>query len=332
MSLAPAFVALASGFLDSTGAVLLVSVVVAALIGLAIYALIGQHRNVGSRVGTFVAPYANPTPADRQATLVERALGDPRARQIGRSPFWKTLVVELDVAGIDINPQTLVLGTAIASVLVAWILATELSSPLGALLGLAVPFAAYAVVRYLADRQRRAFDEQLPDNLGVIAAAMRAGQTFVGALSTVVDDAPEPSRRELKRAVTDEQLGIPLDEALGHVTERMHSEDFQHVALVASLQRDTGGNTAEVIDLVQDTIRERLEIRRLVRALTAQGRLAGVVLSFLPIGLLVAISLINPDYIKPMFHDTIGVIMLVVSGIMVVVGGFVINKIIQIKV
>ena len=84
---------------------------------------------------------------------------------------------------------------------------------------------------------------------------MRSGQTFVGALTAVLEDAPEPSQRELRRAVMDEQLGIPLTDALGQVTERMKSEDFQHVAIVASLQRETGGNTAEVIDLVAETVR-----------------------------------------------------------------------------
>ncbi len=90
------------------------------------------------------------------------------------------------------------------------------------------------------------------------------------------------------------------------VTERMKSEDFQHIAIVASLQRETGGNTAEVVDLVAETVRERIEIRRMVRGLTAQGRLSGGVLSMLPVGLLILISLLNPVYVHPLFHSTAG--------------------------
>ena len=102
------------------------------------------------------------------------------------------------------------------------------------------------------------------------------------------------------------------------------------MALIATLQRETGGNTAEVVELVADTIRERLELRQMVRSLTAQGRLAGLILSALPLGLLLMVSLINPQYIHPLFHTTIGVILLVFAGLMSVLGSLVIRKIVQI--
>jgi tight adherence protein B len=98
------------------------------------------------------------------------------------------------------------------------------------------------------------------------------------------------------------------------------------------LQRETGGNTAEVIDLVADTIRERIEIRRMVRSLTAQGRLAGVVLSLLPVGLLVIISLLNPAYTHPLFHTTIGLVALGIGVGCTGAGSFLINKIVNIKI
>src|SRR5207245_648244 len=131
---------------------------------------------------------------------------------------------------------------------------------------------------------------------------------------------------------TDEQLGIPLPEALGHVTERMRSDDFHHVAVVATLQRDTGGNTAEVIDLVTETIRERLDLRRMVRSLTAQGRLSALMLSSLPAALLLFISLIDPGYTKPLFHQTVGIIALVVTTVLVVLGSVILSRIVNIKI
>jgi tight adherence protein B len=112
----------------------------------------------------------------------------------------------------------------------------------------------------------------------------------------------------------------------------MDSRDFEHVALVAALQRETGGNTAEVIDSVTETIRERLDLRRLVRTLTAQGRLSGWIVTALPVALLVIVSLINPHYIHPLFHRTAGVIALSMAAVMLVAGFFVIRRIVDIKV
>ena len=183
-----------------------------------------------------------------------------------------------------------------------------------------------------ANRQRRTFDEQLPDNLGVVASALRAGNTFAGSLGVVANDAPEPSRRELRRALADEQLGVPLVDALNKISDRMKSTDFHHVALVATLQAETGGNTAEVLDVVTETIRDRIDLRRMVRTLTAQGRLAGMILSGMPVMLLIALSFINPHYTSPLFHKTAGIIALVVAGVLVVSGSLIIRKIVNIDV
>jgi tight adherence protein B len=189
-----------------------------------------------------------------------------------------------------------------------------------------------AVVRQRANRQRQLFAEQLPDNLQVLASALRAGHSLVGALSVVVDDSAEPSRSEFKRVIADEQLGVPLEDAIEVVAERMQSRDLSQVGLVAALQHETGGNTAEVLDRVADTVRERFELRRLVRTLTAQGRMSRWVLTSLPIGLLLVITLLNPDYIEPLYTNPIGRVVLVVAGLMVVSGSLVIRKIIDIKV
>jgi len=273
----------------------------------------------------------DPNKSDRRS-LVERALGDKQARTIARLPVMERLRLEIDVSAAKFSLEQAMIVTVLVTILVGWLLATATGSPIAAVLALFVPFLANFGIKIAADRKRREFSDQLPDNLQVIASAMRAGQTFVGAMRSVLEDAPEPSQREFRRAVTDESLGIPLTEALGQVTERMKSEDFQHVAIVAALQRETGGNTAEVIDLVADTVRERIAIRRLVRGLTAQGRLSGGVLSLLPVFLLIVISVVNPTYMHPMFHKTVGLIALGVAVGLVIAGGMVIRKIIEINV
>lgn len=320
---------IATAFFSSTAGAIVVSAVCGLLLGLAVLLAVGRKTDVSRRVGEFVASTGGELDT---RSLVERALGDKKSRTIDRSPFFTQLKLELDVAEVPIGLEQLLAIIALVTVLVGWLVVTEVNSPIAAPLALLVPAVAYFGLKMKADRQRRTFGEQLPDNLQVIASAMRAGQTFVGALQAVVDDAPEPSAKELRRAVTDEALGVPLTDALGQVTERMKSEDFQHVTIVAGLQRDTGGNTAEVIDLVADTIRGRIEIRRLVRGLTAQGRLAGFILSGLPAALLLIISVINPSYAHPLFHTTGGIIALIFAFILMVIGSVIIRKIVNISV
>ena len=308
----------------------MISVACGALIGLAVLMATDRRVSVAKRISFYINSDANALDPGR--SLIERALGDRQARQITRSPFMTRLRVEMEVADLKFGPEQLIVLLVVATVLVGWLLASSTHSFVAALLGLFVPVLASAGIAVLAGRQRRAFSEQLPDNLSVIASAMRAGQTFTGALRAVLDDAPEPSKRELRRVVLDEQLGTPLADALNRVTERMRSEDFQQVAIVASLQRETGGNTAEVIELVAATVQERIEIRRMVRGLTAQGRLSGGVLSLMPVGLLILVSLTDPSYVHPLFHTTPGMIAMCVGLGLVVVGGLVMRKIIQIKV
>jgi tight adherence protein B len=292
--------------------------------------LVTPRRSVRHRVGKFVTTTTQQRAKSWTAALIERAFADDRRSDGGR--LWERFSSDVELARIGMSPAQILALTTVATALLGWLLAAATESPLAALLALCVPAVAALAIRTKIERQRRAFDEQLPDNLQVIASAMRAGHTFVGALALVAEDAPEPSRRELRRVLADEQLGVPLNVALNRVTERMRSRDFEHVALVAALQRETGGNTAEVIDTVTETIRERLDVRRLVRTLTAQGRLAGRVLSALPIALLLLISLINPHYIHPLFHRTPGLIALGFCVAMLISAFLIIRRIVDIKI
>jgi tight adherence protein B len=319
------------GFLHSGLAALLLSLIVAVLVGIAVWALTRKRNEVSARVGEYMLPANAVSGRERERSLVELALGDSQARALQRSPRWRALATELDIAAIPIAPLQYMVLSVIAIPVVGWFAALVTGRSFAFVIGLGAPPFAVWFARYRADRERRKFDEQLPDNLSVVASAMRAGQTFMGALQAVIDTAPEPSKRELRRAITDAQLGVPIDEALGELGERLKSRDFQHVALIAHLQRETGGNTAEVVELVADTIRERLELRQMVRALTAQGRLAGLILSCLPLGVLVIISLLNPSYMHPMYHSTIGIAMLIFAAVMSLAGSFAIRKIVTIE-
>jgi tight adherence protein B len=318
-------------FWHTTKAAVLACVLCALLIGLAAMALLAPRRSVHRRVAPFIAAAPAEKTKSWTGTLLERAFPDD-GRGLEHSRRWARLVQEIELAQIGLPLEQIIAFTGVGTILVGWLLVIVTGSPVAAVLALCLPVSVRIAIRVRVDRERRAFDDQLPDNLQVVAAAMRAGHTFVGALAIVAEDAPEPSRRELSRVLADEQLGIPLADALSGVTVRMNSRDFEHVALVAALQRETGGNTAEVIDSVTDTIRERLDLRRLVRTLTAQGRISGWVVTALPVALLLIISVVNPHYVHPLFHRTAGIIALGVAALMLVSGFLIIRRIVDIKV
>ena len=236
----------------------------------------------------------------------------------------------LEIAGIEMSASRLVAWTAAVTIFTAFLLA--LVSPMLLLVGLLTPFLVRGLVRRRLRTVRDEFADQLPPNLQVLASALRAGHSFSGALGVVVENGEDPSRRELRRAVTDDQLGVPMDEALRRIAVRMESRDLEQVALLSELQRTAGGNAAEVLDTVVETIRERADIRRLVRTLTAQGRLARWILTAVPVFAAGFLTLIQPDVMKPLYTTTGGHVALALAGALVLAGSLVIQKIVEIEV
>jgi tight adherence protein B len=266
------------------------------------------------------------------AQITEKML-DGTDSMLRGSGWWQRFRWQNDIAKVTMPPEQIIVltgvGSLLALVLIKYVTGSLL---LAVILALVIPFGVRFSLKKKLERQRKLFAEQLPDNLQVLASALRAGHSFIGALSVVVNDAPEPARSEFQRVVADEQLGVPIDEALHVVVERMQSRELEQVALVGALQRETGGNTAEVLDQVVDTIRERFELQRTVQTLTAQGRMSRWVLTGLPLFLLLVITIINPGYMSVMYDSTGGRVVLVMSGISVICGSFVIKRIVNIKV
>jgi tight adherence protein B len=320
-----------AGFWGSSVALVIVSFLCAFLIGLIVVALVAlrpKGRTVRQRVEGFVPAEVldDDDHAVKSRVLVEAE------KSLSRTRWWASFNEELEIGAIKMPAVRFIAATAVGTLIAVWLLTAITGSALGGLLGLATPFCVWTFVSRKADRQRKLFAEQLADNLQVIASAMRAGHSFVGALSVAVQDSPEPARSEFQRAVTDEKLGVPLDETLGVVARRMKSTDLEQVTLVSLLQRETGGGTAEVIDRVSETIRERAELRRTVQTLTAQGRMARWIVSAIPPGLLIIISAINSEYMQPLFHTSTGHVLLVLGAGMVIAGSLVIKRIVNIEV
>jgi tight adherence protein B len=260
------------------------------------------------------------------------ATDEQTAEQQGGSGLLGRLDEALEIAQINTSSATLVVGTIIATVFGFLLLDLATGGPWWALLALLIPLGVREfVVRKLA-RRRKAFAEQLPDMLQVVSAALRAGQSFAGALAVVVESSTDPMKSEMQRVVADEQLGVPLERSVAVVVKRMKSRDLEQVALVAELQRESGGNAAEVVDRVAETIRERFELQRLINTLTIQGRMSRWIVSALPVGLLLALAVINPHYMHPLVSSLGGKILLGLAAALVVGGSLVIKKIVDIKV
>jgi tight adherence protein B len=161
---------------------------------------------------------------------------------------------------------------------------------------------------------------------------MRTGHSFVGAFSQYLEHAPEPTATEFRRLVADERLGVPLETALNRVVERMDNRDLRQVGLVSVLQRETGGNGAEALDRVVGNIRARDDLRRLVRTLTAQGRMAQAVLSGLPLVTLLALRAIGGEQMNSLFHTGYGRGLILLSALLVLGGAAWIGRIVKIEV
>ena len=318
-------------FVQSQVGVVATSVVFALVVALGLVALIRPRpRTLRRRMAEFVSVTLRERGSKRgaQGDLVlaraEKSLAETR--------WWARFGEELEVGEIRIPAMQILLATLVGTFAAAWLILTLTGALFFVPLALGVPLLVRSLIARRAEKQRHLFAEQLPDNLQVISSALRAGHSLSSALAVLVEDCSEPSRREFRRVVADERLGAPLDETLVDVARRMQSRDLEQVALVAALQRETGGNTAEVLDRVAETVRGRFELRRLVRTLTTQGRMSRWVLSLLPVGLLLVMSALNPGYVAPLFTNPAGRVLLVLGAVMIVTGSLVIKRIVNIKV
>jgi tight adherence protein B len=298
----------------------------AAVVALLVIGLVQPRRsNLPARMAEFVS-----------IRSLQRDKGQASAaEQAGREQppaFWTRFERTLEIAEIKAAPETIVAGTFAATALTFLLIFAGTGSPWWALFALGVPYLVREwVVRTLARRRSR-FAEQLPDALQVVASALRSGHSFAGALAVVVESASEPMKSEMQRVVADEQLGVPIQNSLAVVAERMASRDVEQLALVAQLQREAGGNAAEVIDRVAETVRERFDLRRLIQTLTMQGRMTRWIVSALPIGIVLVLQIENPHYLHPLLASTGGKVVFGLAAAWAVAGSFVIKKIVEIEV
>jgi tight adherence protein B len=309
-----------------------VVVSVLALIGFAIFTAIDvRNRSLRRRMSAYVT-----VPSEEESRLrraeVAQMLADTAQRTVGGQRWWQRFESDVDLGGFSLSPLAIAAWTIVGGIFASLAAAVYFQSLFGLLVGIAAPFVTRWIVSRRVRKMKRAFEEQLADNLDVLAGAMRTGHSTMGALSVMVDSAIEPSKTEFRRVLQDEQLGVPLDDALLVMARRMESYDAEQLGLVMRLQREAGGNTAEVLDRVAEVIRGRMELRRLVDVLTAQARISRWILTGLPIFVLFALSFTGGDYLDPMLSSLVGKIALVCGAILVLIGSFWIKQIAKLDV
>jgi tight adherence protein B len=316
-------------FWASTLASVLVVAVCAVLLGALVAFVLVRRTKPGSvreRVSAFVGPAVPVTADDKNVTVVR----EPRSPATAR--WWADLQEKVDIGRIDRTPAEVVYLTAIGAVAALALVTLLVGNVLLGLLAFAlVPLASRALVNKRVERQRRLFGEQLPAHLQELAAAMRAGHSMTSGIAVMASAASEPTQREFQRVVADEQLGSPLEEALGAVAVRMHAEDMGQVALVAELNRQAGGSMAEVLDRVAESVRARAELTLELRTLTAQARGSRWIVTSIPPILLLLIDIVNPSYLAPLFDTGTGHVLLGIAVGLILLGSMVMGRIVSIE-
>jgi tight adherence protein B len=252
---------------------------------------------------------------------------------MSRSSRTGRLAETLARADLRLKSSEWVLGVAGAGVVLGLLLWLRFGNPVFLLVGPPAMWMFSGIaLKVLQSRRTRAFDRQLGDTLTLLSNALKAGYSFAQAVNTVAKSASPPIAEEFARATREMALGISVDDALNHMVKRNMSEDFDLMVTAVQIHRVVGGNLAEILDTIAHTIRERVRIKGEIRTLTAQARASGWIITMLPIGLAVMLSVISPDYFNPMFSHTMGIVMLAIGGFSMLVGFAIIQKIVKIEV
>jgi tight adherence protein B len=231
----------------------------------------------------------------------------------------------LEQASISLSPPAFILMVVCATVVLAslGVLAGRLSAwsvPLAVLFAALGPLGAYLVLQSRTAARRARFADQLDDTLALLAGGLRAGHSLLRAVDAVSQETEDPTSTELARVVNESRIGRDLGDALDNTAERMRSDDFRWVAQAIAINREVGGNLADVFDQVGHTIRERNQIRRQVRSLSAEGRLSAIILIALPIGVFTFLFITQPNYFAGFFSNIFGIIALAVAVVLLIVG------------
>jgi len=320
---------------------LFMAFIVFAVVALAAFSLINliDKRNAQARLikerlaAERKAPERNPE--EELALLRDEQLSQIPALDtlLRRSARVSQLQKTLAQAGMQMRAGNFLGVSALSSVacaIVSYLLTKRAEVGWFALIvGFAVP---YAYAQFRRNKRFEKFEELFPEAIDTLARAVRAGHAFTTALEMITDEVAEPVSGEFRQLFEEQKFGMPVRDALINLTDRMPLVDVKFFVTAVMLQRETGGNLAEILDNLSYVIRERFKIQRQVRVYTAQGRLTMALLMGMPPIIVVMMMALNPSFIHPLFADPIGHALLVLGITLQTIGYFVIRKIIRIQV
>jgi Flp pilus assembly protein TadB len=292
---------------------------------------VNRYRMVGA-VGVPVQLVAAPTPGQESSAFTRRTLElvDKTVRARGQR---ERLVSELDRAGIRVRPEEWAVLQVCAVIIMAAVIAVLAGSlwglPFGGLIGY---LACRYFIQFKTGRRIRAFEEQLPDTLQLVAGSLRSGFSMSQALGGVVREGTEPTAGEFARALTEVRIGAELEDALDNVAERMRCDDLFLVVMAMRIAREVGGNLAEVLQNTVVTMRDRAQLRGTVRVLSAEGRISAKVLIALPFLLGGFLLLFKPGYLTPLVTTVPGGVLLAIGASLLALGSFWLSRLVKIEV
>jgi tight adherence protein B len=325
---------------DSTWRLALPAIMAGAVLAfaMAVMLITGDHRGALERRLTGYGEEPEPErPLGRgdgalAETRLVQDMADFTGRIAERVGLLNRVEEKLEQADLPVRPTEAIFFYGAATFVVVVGALLLLGPPPALILALVAAIGPPVYLELRRHRRLRKFEVQLPDVLNLFAGSMRAGFSFAQALEAVAEEAPEPSRRELQRCFTESRLGRPIEDALEDSAHRMHSVDLMWAVMAIRIQREVGGNLAELLDTVANTMTERERLKREILALTAEGRLSAWILGIFPPGFAVVLYAIQPTYMKVLFENGIGVIAVIASGVMAVIGFFWLRKLMAIEV
>jgi tight adherence protein B len=322
-----------ASIIDSGLTAVAVALLAALLLALAV--ALGRRSGRESEISRLLKAHVTPRdPGDEPPSFRARfeSLFDWTERSLDDLPGSERLTRSLERSGLKLR-RGQVPYLALLAAFVFGAIGTIVGAPpplalVLMLAGLASPFVALAIV---AQRRTKAFDRQLPDVLSTIASTLRAGHGLRQALRAIADDSAAPASEEFARALGEERLGLPLDQAINAMCERIGSADLEYVATAVNVQSQTGGSLAGLFDTLSETVRERQRHNRKVHALTALGRISAIVLVGLPVGLALLMTLISPPYMAPLYTTSTGHVVIGVCLASMAVGALFLKRIVSVR-
>ncbi|HMF96205.1 MAG TPA: type II secretion system F family protein [Vicinamibacterales bacterium] len=293
-------------------------------------------RKLDRRLREVANPFGTDAEADSEESIIKRVEAGALPgvdKLVARTSAGTSLKLLISQSGVRTTPGTIVLFSIVFAILGAFIVSLFVRQlvvlPIAALLFGVLP---YGWLLHKRSSRLKKFEEMFPEALDLLSRAIRAGHAFQTSMGMVADELPEPVGPEFKTTFDQQNFGLPLRDALNELAERVAILDVRFFVTAVLIQRDTGGNLAEILDNLAHVVRERFKIRRQIRVHTAHGRFTGYVLLALPAALAVALSFINPEHMGLLFHERMGQIMLVGAIIMQTVGYIWIRQVIKIEV